>query len=236
MPSAAYRKKAKDDANRVRWIIAAIIGVIFLSTVIIFIWSASEAARKAAEPLPDFSFPAREMGSATAKITLEEFADYQCPFCGQFAINVQPSLIEKYIKTGKVHFVFRSLAFVDNTDPNQESHAAAIASLCAGEQNAFWQYHDIVFKHQTGENKGDFLRTNLISFAMQSNLDSVAFDQCLDSKKFTALLDADGERATFYKIDSTPTFVINREVVLIRNDMKTDLFAALDRALAKLGS
>jgi protein-disulfide isomerase len=228
MPSASYRKAQQKSGNRTRWIIVAVMAV-FIAAIVYL------ANIKTIYAPPDYSYPAREMGSATAKVVLEEFADYQCPYCGDFATIIQPVLVEKYIKTGKVRFIFRNFAFVDQANPNQESHAAANAALCAGEQNNFWQYHDLVFKHQTGENVGDFLRPNLISFAMQLNLDTVKFDQCLNSTQFTALMKADDDRATEWGVNSTPSFFINGQPIQLSRDMQTSLFAALDSALQSAG-
>jgi protein-disulfide isomerase len=228
MPSSAYRKAQQNNASRIRWVMGGIIGVVILAIIYM-------ANLQRIYPAPDYSYPPREMGSPDAKVVLEEFADYQCPYCGVFALGVQPALIDKYVKTGKVHFIFRNFAFVDGSNPNQESHAAAMAALCAGEQNSFWPYHDLIFKHQTGENAGDFLRPNLISFAMQLNLDTVKFDACLNATPFTQLMTADNDRAIRWGVNSTPSFFINQEPVVISSNLQTDLFAALDRALIRAG-
>jgi protein-disulfide isomerase len=228
MPSAAYRKSQQKNVSRARVIIVAVIIVII--AVIGYLLNI-----KNIYPAPEYPYPAREMGDASAKVVLEEYADYQCPYCGVFATTVQPQLIEKYVKTNKIRFVFRNMPFVDGADANQESHAAAIAALCAGEQGSFWPYHDMLFKHQTGENKGDFLRPNLVSFALQLNLDTVKFDQCLSSAQFISLIASDQNRAQFFGVNSTPTFFINHEGVAISNNMQTELFAALDLAIKAAG-
>jgi len=229
MPSAAYRKQKQDSANRVRLgvvllLVLLVVGIIVLANV------------SRLNPLPDYAFAPREQGSTTAKLIVEEFADYQCPYCGVTAFQIQPALMAKYVQTGKVRFIFRNFPFIDQNDPNQESHSAALAALCAGDQNLFWQYHDLLFKNQTGENKGDFIRTNLISFAMQLNMDSVAFNQCLTSNKYAALVDSDIERGKRLNVNSTPSFFINGNPVVIGQDLQNDLFKAIDRALSASGS
>jgi protein-disulfide isomerase len=228
MPSSAYRKAQQTNTNRIRLIagivlVLVVIGILYLLNL------------HNLYPPPDYPFTPREAGNPSAKIVLEEFADYQCPYCGVFATTVQPVLFQKYVNTGKIRFVFRNFAFVDGSDPNQESHMAAIAALCAGDQEQFWPYHDIVMSHQTGENVGDFLRPKLTAFALPLNLDTAKFDQCLSSNKFADLMKSDGERALQFGVNSTPSFFINEKAVMISSNFQTDLFNALDIALREAG-
>jgi protein-disulfide isomerase len=228
MPTPSYRTQKPDSSHAIRLVIIGSVGIAL--AVIIFLAVQSKPA-----PLPDYSFPARAMGNPNAKVVVEEFADYQCPYCGLFATTLQPVLISRYVDTGKIRFIFRAMAFVDQNSINQESHMAALAAFCAGDQNHFWEYHDLVFHNQKGENQGNFLLPNLMSFAMQLNLDSVALDQCLKSQKYVALLQSDMERADALKIESTPSFAINTVVIKFSQDLQTELFAAIDRALAAAG-
>jgi protein-disulfide isomerase len=231
MPTASYRKRQQQDsANRIRW--AVIIAFAFLIVIVV-----AAIVLQKNSTLPDYPFPPREMGSSTAKVTLEEFADYQCPYCGDFSKLVQPTLIAKYVQTGKIKYVFRNFAFIDENDPNQnmESHNAALAALCAGDQGQFWPYHDLIFKNQTGENVGDYTRTKLISFGLQLNLDSVAFNQCLTTNKYGALVDSDIARAKSLRVESTPSFFLNGVHVNITRDLQIDLFNAIELALKANG-
>src|SRR3990167_3005650 len=98
--------------------------------------------------LPKVSSEDFVLGDQNAPVTIIEYGDYQCPFCGKFFKETEPTLRENYIKTGKVKFVYRDFAFL-----GQESLWAANAAQCAGEQGKFWEYHDYLYGNQNGENK-----------------------------------------------------------------------------------
>ena len=103
--------------------------------------------------------PANRLGDANAPVTIVEFADFQCPFCGRHHQTVEPSLIKEYVDTGKVSLVYKHLPFL-----GQESAFVAVAAECAADQGKFWQYHDYLFEHQQGENQGAFTKEKLIGF------------------------------------------------------------------------
>ena len=80
------------------------------------------------------------MGNPDAPVKVEEFADFQCPSCGYFVTDTEPTIIKDYISTDKVYFEFHNLAFLGN-----ESIAAAEAAYCANDQGKFWEYYDKLF-------------------------------------------------------------------------------------------
>jgi protein-disulfide isomerase len=181
---------------------------------------------------------ARELGSATAPVVVEEFADFQCPWCGVFNTTVEVRLREQYINTGKVRFIFRNYPIVDSYVANgTESHLAALAALCAGEQNMFWDYHDLLFRSQNpaGENLGAFSTPRLQAMAAQLHLDSVRFDQCLSNQSYANVLEGDIRLAQYYKISATPSFFVNGVQVTGTSEDFQWLFDAIDRALSTMG-
>lgn len=107
----------------------------------------------------------RTLGNKNARVVLIEYADYQCPFCGKFFKEVVQPVTDTYVKEEKVLFVYRDFAFL-----GQESLKAAEATLCANEQGKFWEYHDYLFTHQDGENRGNFSDDYLKSFARELKL------------------------------------------------------------------
>lgn len=148
-------------------------------------------------------------GEPKAKVTVVEFADYQCPFCARFHTDVYKPLIKDYVDTGKVKFVFKNLAFL-----GQESTDAANAALCAKEQNKFWEFHDYLFENHGGENQGAFSIENLKSFAITLGLASEQFNQCLDSKKYQAQVDADQAEANKNGFNSTPSTAVGSTAII----------------------
>ena len=147
-------------------------------------------------------------GSPEASISVEEFSDFQCPFCARFAIDTFPRIEEKYVKTGQVRWTFRHMARI-----GPESVAAAQAAECAGEQGQFWAYHDKLFRNQQGENRGAFSSDRLRSFAGELGLDAKAFSACLDSGRWAGKVNqdlADGQRKG---VKGTPSFFIGGKMV-----------------------
>ena len=144
------------------------------------------------------------LGSPSASVTFIEFGDFQCPFCGRFYSTTEKELKEKYVKTGKVKFIWRDFAFL-----GQESFDSAVAARCAGEQGKFWEYHNYLFEHQNGENEGAFSVANLKNFAKILNLDASQFNSCLDSSKFLSAVQKETELGRQLGVDGTPSSFIN---------------------------
>lgn len=90
-----------------------------------------------------------------------------------------------------------------------ESQWAAEASECAGDQDAFWEYHDILFSSQNGENQGAFNKDKLKEFAADIELDAEAFNECLDSGTHTQAIQDATQIAQSIGVRSTPAFLIN---------------------------
>ncbi len=148
------------------------------------------------------------LGDEKAKVEIVEFGDYQCPFCGKFFKETEVLIREQYIKTGKVKFVWRDFAFL-----GPESFEAAEAARCANDQGQFWQYHDILFNRQSGENEGAFSRDKLKGFAGELGLNQTDFDGCLDSGKYIQAVKDDTDYAKTAGVDSTPSTFVNGELV-----------------------
>ncbi len=145
--------------------------------------------------------------------------------------SAEVTLREQYIKTGKVLFIFRSFPIVDSSVANgNESHLAALAAYCAGDQDMFWEYHDLLYKNQGQENSGTFATPRLEAFAAQLHLDSVKFDQCLSNQTHLDVLNGDISLGNYYKITGTPSFVVNGRVIALSQDFH-ELFNAIDAAL-----
>jgi protein-disulfide isomerase len=149
------------------------------------------------------------MGDPNAPVVIEEFSDFQCPFCRRFHDDTLPQIVEDYVRQGKVYFVYRHFPVVDRNNPAQESQAAATAAVCAGRQNRFWDYHDVLFANQNAENAGDYTPQRLEAMAEGLDLDMAAFDACFASPDAAAAVAADSLFALESTLSSTPSFLIN---------------------------
>lgn len=146
-------------------------------------------------------------GEADAPVTIIEFSDFQCPYCGDWSAETGKKIKETYIEEGLVRIGYWHFPFLGNP-----SVIAAEASECAGEQDAFWAYHDYLFGPEvTGKGLN---KENLIEFAAALELDAEAFDECLDSGKHTQFVQGQRGIAQQIGVSSTPSFLINGEPVI----------------------
>lgn len=150
------------------------------------------------------------IGNQDAPITIIEFSDFQCPFCARFQTQTLPLILEQYVETGKVKFVFRDFP-IQNSHPN--AMPAAVASECADEQNKFWEYHDMLFENQGTWNKMDFTSVITIfkEFATELELNQEQFNSCLDSGKYVNEINNDLTDGRNYEVTGTPGFFIGNE-------------------------
>lgn len=139
--------------------------------------------------------PAR--GPSGAPVTLVEFSDFQCPFCGKAHDTVE-QVMQTY--AGKVKLVFRNFPL----DFHKNAEKAAEAAMCANEQGKFWEYHDVLFKNQQ-----TLEVPQLKDHAKDVGLDTTSFSACLDSGKYKKAIDEDMAAGQRVGVTGTPAFFIN---------------------------
>ncbi|GIK37140.1 MAG: hypothetical protein BroJett011_09730 [Chloroflexota bacterium] len=142
-------------------------------------------------------------GSPDAPVTMIEFSDFKCPYCGRFAAETLPRIRAEYIKTGKVRFVYKHFAIL-----GPESNRAAEASECAAEQGLFWVYHDAIFADQTSI-RSTLDDNRLTELAGQVGADTTAFKECLNSGRYTAPVTQQSLSVQALGFRGTPSFLIN---------------------------
>jgi protein-disulfide isomerase len=152
------------------------------------------------------------LGDPGARITIVEFGDYQCTYCHAFHQNTKDQLIQDYINTGKVNFVFRDFPL-----NGPASVLAAQAAYCAGDQNKYWQYHDELYNNWGGENTGWVNQKSLDQFANNVNLDLTEFDTCISDKKYEQKVMDNQQFGTKLGVNATPSFIIfsDKKVITI---------------------
>ncbi len=144
------------------------------------------------------------LGDANAPVTMEVYADFQCPVCGQFDRTTLKQIEDKYVKAGKVKIVFNHFAFIGD-----ESTRAAEASECANAQGKFWEYADTLFNNQAGENQGAFSDANLAKFAQQVGLDMTQYNTCMQNHTYLAKVQTSTQNGTARGVNATPTVFID---------------------------
>jgi protein-disulfide isomerase len=175
------------------------------------------------------------LGNPNAKVTVVEYADYQCPYCANFANQDEAQLIDDFVKTSEITYEFRPMPIISQlplTNPENESVLAAEASLCAVDQGKFWPFHQLLFSKWTGENVGTFSSANLIAYASQAGLDVTSFTTCLDSHRYQQKVIDSHDQGIKDGVRGTPTFVINGTVVTLTTSgydrLKSQIQDAID--------
>lgn len=228
---AQMKQKRRQSQARKRyiWIGAVTIVAIAIVAVLIAINSGPAGDVRPGKSLDRPQTNRNSMGDPNAPIKVEEFSDFQCPYCRLFADEEESSIVENYVKTGKVYFTYTPFSFLDGNATNGESKMAAQAAYCAADQGKFWEYHDVLFANQNAENNGDFANKRLFAFADSLGLDSGKFKSCLNGGTYRQQVLDDLARGRSLGVKATPTFIVNGTKV----EGYVGLAAAIDAELAK---
>jgi protein-disulfide isomerase len=146
------------------------------------------------------------LGSASARVTIVEFSDFQCSFCRKFWADTLPKLKDTYIKQGKARFVYRHFAIL-----GKFSEQAAMATECAGEQGKFWAYHDKLFANQGGLG---FTQPKLEQYGRELGVNDANFKRCLTTEKHRKKVEGETAVAASLGARGTPTFFVNNRLLV----------------------
>jgi protein-disulfide isomerase len=171
-------------------------------------------------------------GDKDAPVSLIQYSDFLCPSCAYFSTQIMPVIEEKYIKTGKVKFEFRPMAFIADG-----SNQSGMGGYCAIDQDKFWAYHDGVYKvvadkvfNQKLDPKTDIILTandvKVISSGV--GLDSKTFNDCLDSNTKSSSIINSTKAANRNGVTGTPYIMINGQQY--QGDMSLTSIEALIKA------
>jgi protein-disulfide isomerase len=112
-----------------------------------------------------------QLGNPSAPVRLVEFADLQCPFCREYSLQTLPTLVQDYVRSGKVRMEFRDLAFLGDDSVTAGRHAAG-----AAEQDKLWNFIDVFYFNQGEENTGYVTPNFLHSIDKAAGVDSAKSD------------------------------------------------------------
>jgi protein-disulfide isomerase len=167
------------------------------------------------------------LGSLKAPVTMVEFADLQCPFCAQYERDVLPTILKRYVRTGKVRLELRLLRFI-----GPDSDRLARVAAAAAQQNRMWQFVALAYQRQGRENSGyatdDFINSLGAAAGLESPDAGGAAEQQIRRNE---------QAARTLGIDSTPSFLIGPSGGTLErfepNDLTPGSFTPeLDRALS----
>jgi protein-disulfide isomerase len=164
-----------------------------------------EGASQATQLLKGIQQNGITLGDPKAPVTLTEFADLQCPFCRDYTLKTFPTIVAKYVRSGKVKMVFRNYAFI-----SEDSLTAARAAEAAGKQNKLWNFIDVFYNNQGAERSG---------YVTDPFVSKIATAAGVDAKKMLADRSAPDvdqqiaeaqQQAQTAGVNSTPTFLIQK--------------------------
>jgi protein-disulfide isomerase len=163
-------------------------------------------------------------GNANAQVTLEEFADFQCPPCGSIS-GFLDGLVKEY--DPRLRIVFRNYPL----ENHQYARDAALAAEAAGLQGRFWEMHDVLYREQATWSKADNPRELFDSYAGMIGLNLDQFKKDIEGEKARARVDSDRERANSLGVKVTPTVFINDHQWSPNDKTPDGLRAAVEAAL-----
>ncbi len=137
------------------------------------------------------------LGPETAQVTIVEFSDFQCPYCSK-VVPTMKEIAARYPEQVRIVFRHLPLSFHDN------ARIAAYGSICAGNQDRFWEYHDLLFANQRALG-----REQLSGYATTLALDMEKFETCMSAPETEALVATDLKDAEQLGASGTPAFFVN---------------------------
>lgn len=232
----AEREATAHAAHRRRTAyLAGGIGLIALIVVVALVL-VSQSGDDGTDTDPNATFAGIEqsgiaMGDPQAPVTVVEFADLQCPFCRDFAVDDLPAIVEDYVEPGDVRMELQLLAFIQGgSDIGRE------VAFGAAEQDRLWQFAEAVYANQGTEGSGymdeEFLREQAESV---DGLDADAALAAIGSPDALSMGEDADAAAQSAGVNSTPTFLVRQtegggEPELVS---ASELPGAIDRALAE---
>jgi protein-disulfide isomerase len=147
------------------------------------------------------------IGSDSAKITLTEFSDYQCPYCARFHEKTFSEIKQNFVDTGMVKFEFRDFPLPMHGYAQQ----ASLAAYCSGDQGKYWEMNALLF-----QNSENLLLKDIKRYANDLGLESDTFNTCLSNKKYLPVIQANKKQGIggvngkgHFSVSATPSFWIN---------------------------
>lgn len=168
--------------------------------------------REAGDPLA--------LGDVDAPVVMVSYSEFQCPFCGRFARETEPELIDRYVEEGTLRIEWRDFPYL-----GPESMTAAMAGRAAAAQGEFWAFHDAMYDDQQPPNSGKLTPAYLEGVAKKVGLDLSQFRTDMQSKATEAAVQRDFQEGQRIGVTGTPAFLVNGMPVM--GAQPTEVFVQL---------
>lgn len=226
------RAKRKSNSNAIGiWIVGVSVALVLLVVIAVALNSRQAAIPVQAPDVPAEWLNRNIMGDPNAPVTVQMWGDFLCPACRQWISTVEPQLVEEYIKTGQVKLEFRQFPL---TSHRPGSDMAAMASLCAADQNAFWTYHNRLYAAQDRGQPG-YTLDSLVQYADELGLDSRALLSCMSSQQYRDEVAASANEAISIGLNATPSVIVGDARMANPFDYN-ELKSLIENELAAAGS
>jgi protein-disulfide isomerase len=173
------------------------------------------------------------LGDPNAPVLIEEYSDFACSHCADFALETKKILEDSYLQSNQVQLIYYSVGGLLGSDTSVQ---AAEAAYCAGDQDAFWPYHDLIFANQIElfQNPAVDITLALFQIAEALELDQEQFAACLSESKYQEQVAQDELNARQRGVTGTPSFFING--VMLRGNQPLEVFQQMiEEELDKAG-
>jgi len=203
----AKKRKPQPNADRGNtWLVYGGLGLIAVMLAFVLVQVTRPAPPEVTSFYPDVPRGMTETGHPTlgdpnAPVTLLIYEDLACPNCRRFVEDIEPQVIEQYVRSGQVRLEVYTMSFVSNV-----SLLAAQAAYCVADQGLFWEYRDLLYQMQGAQ---AFTRGNLVEWATQVGADRSALLQCLDNGTHREALYRQSQVAFNFGVRGTPTFEVS---------------------------
>lgn len=190
-----------------------ILGVVAIAGIGVLVYqmrggggTATQPVRVEIDPAELARVPGISVGREDAPVVMYEFADFQCPGCGQFAMFMAPLIKERLVDTGLVRYVYYDFPL---TGMHPHAFLASRAARCANEQGRFWEYHDLLYGRQPSwsglRDPSDFF----VQLAAETGLNQREFEPCLRSDRYADDVTRSMQLGESLAVSGTPTLFIN---------------------------
>lgn len=240
MGEAKRRQKTGQPAARApaRGRAPLIVGIIVvLLVIVVALYYVTRSPEPGAASLPSVPptadpFPAQldqygvAMGDPDAPVVVREFADYQCPACARFS-SATERLKQEYVDSGEVRFVYFDLPLRQH----ENAFPAAMAARCAGDQDAYWGMHDLLFANQSEWSNSNSATAIFTRYAGELGLDERRFQRCMETDLHREAVEQSRQVAMQLQVTSTPTVLVDN--IPLSQPGWGQLSAVVQRELAK---
>jgi protein-disulfide isomerase len=211
--------------NRFYYLLAgvALIGVIVLALLVFRRPPVSIPANVVIQPNDTSGFHGYYLGSDSARLTVTEYADYECPACQQFMTVQMPTIEERLIRGGQVRWRYRDFPLEQHRHARTAAHAAA----CADEQGQYWPMNRRIYSWEPQWPSQRDASATFRDYARALGLDVAKYDACMTSARYAGRLQASLLEGQGAGVQSTPTFLINGRLYPGGNAVHYDMLKGL---------